>query len=368
MYVRKVCVFSRLSCSTSSSSAPSRTTCQVSGRDPSQSILGRSVTAISPSHLRTMMQSLRAANHMMVSDKNQMDFGLSRVFNLFSDRVKGHIVAIIGELVGTFFFLLLAFSGTQTANVSSNNNTGDNVNAMTAQKTPQQLLYISLAFGFSLAAMAGVFARISGGLFNPAVTLGMVLILKISWLRGIFLFIAQMAGAIAAAFVTEALFSGALNVGTTLQATTSVAQGVFWTGGSLNPARSFAPSVATQSFQTIQWVYWAGPLAGSVLAWLLYVLVKALEYETVNPEPDQHVATTNGDGRVRQTRSGDDIEMGNNDANLACDRSMLRIRRSECNLPSEKRIGKRRHLLPYLPKRSYLPPSSARPNHSVTAW
>ena len=37
-----------------------------------------------------------------------------------------------------------------------------------------QILFISLGFGFSLAVTAWVFYRISGGLFNPAVTLGMV--------------------------------------------------------------------------------------------------------------------------------------------------------------------------------------------------
>lgn len=40
--------------------------------------------------------------------------------------------------------------------------------------TVDQLLFISLGFGFSLAVTAWVFYRISGGLFNPAVTFGMV--------------------------------------------------------------------------------------------------------------------------------------------------------------------------------------------------
>lgn len=132
---------------------------------------------------------------------------------------KGHIVAIIGEFVGTFFFLFLAFTGAQTANVSSNPNTGDTVITEAPQKTPQQLLYTALAFGFSLAVNAWVFFRISGGLFNPAVrpqscalfsasadfctkvTLGMALIKGITITRAILLFIAQMVGAIVAAFV-----------------------------------------------------------------------------------------------------------------------------------------------------------------------
>ncbi|KAI5357785.1 putative major intrinsic protein [Septoria linicola] len=249
---------------------------------------------------------------------------------------KGHIVAIIGEFVGTFFFLFLAFTGAQTANVSSNPNTGDTVITEAPQKTPQQLLYTALAFGFSLAVNAWVFFRISGGLFNPAVTLGMALIKAITLTRAALLFIAQMLGAIVAAFVVQALFTGDLNVATTLSDTTTLAQGViiemlltsvlvftifmlaaekhsgnfiapvgiglalfsaeltgvFWTGGSLNPARSFAPSVATSAvgtagFDSEQWVYWVGPAAGAGLAVLLYKLIKLLEYETANlDDPD----------------------------------------------------------------------------------
>ncbi|EME44968.1 hypothetical protein DOTSEDRAFT_95930, partial [Dothistroma septosporum NZE10] len=243
---------------------------------------------------------------------------------------RGHVVAVLGEFAGTFFFLFFAFSGAQTANVSSNPNTGTTVITTVAQKTPQQLLYTALAFGFSLAVNAWVYFRISGGLFNPAVTLGMVLIGAISVFRGVLLFIAQMIGAIVAAYVVQALFTGELNVSTTLATTTTIAQGViiemlltaqlvftifmlaaekhvgnfiapvgiglslfiaeltgvFWTGGSLNPARSFAPQVALASFPGSHWVYWVGPLCGSLLSVLLFKLIKALEYETANPDPE----------------------------------------------------------------------------------
>lgn len=94
---------------------------------------------------------------------------LSRAINAIPHSFKGHVVGVIGEFVGTFFFLFFAYSGTQTANVASNSNTNGTVITSTTQKTPSQLLYIALAFGFSLAANAWVFFRISGGLFNPAV-------------------------------------------------------------------------------------------------------------------------------------------------------------------------------------------------------
>ena len=80
--------------------------------------------------------------------------------------IRGHIVAVLGELVGTIFFLFFAFAGTQVANISSNTNTGTEIQTKLPQKNPAQLLYVSLSFGFSLLVCAWVFFRISGGLFS----------------------------------------------------------------------------------------------------------------------------------------------------------------------------------------------------------
>jgi aquaporin related protein len=66
--------------------------------------------------------------------------------------------------------------------------------------------------------------------------------------------------------------------------------GVFFTGGSLNPARSFGPDVVLGTFDHFHWIYWVGPLLGAVVAVLFYRLIKLLEYETANPGAD-------GDGR-----------------------------------------------------------------------
>jgi len=35
--------------------------------------------------------------------------------------------------------------------------------------------------------------------------------------------------------------------------------GVYFTGGSLNPARSFGPAVVTGTFEGYHWIYWIGP-------------------------------------------------------------------------------------------------------------
>jgi len=62
--------------------------------------------------------------------------------------------------------------------------------------------------------------------------------------------------------------------------------GVFFTGGSLNPARSFGPDVVTRNFTTYHYIYWFGPLMGTLLAFAMYRIVKIVEYETVNPGQD----------------------------------------------------------------------------------
>jgi len=62
--------------------------------------------------------------------------------------------------------------------------------------------------------------------------------------------------------------------------------GVYYTGASLNPARSFGPCVAARSFQHYHWIYWIGPLLGALLASGYYGLIKYLRYEEANPGQD----------------------------------------------------------------------------------
>jgi hypothetical protein len=83
---------------------------------------------------------------------------------------KGHLVAFLGEFVGTTMFLFFAFAGTQVANVDSRADTNSTTGAATGFNAAV-LLYIALVFGFSLMVNVWVFYRISGGLFNPAVSL-----------------------------------------------------------------------------------------------------------------------------------------------------------------------------------------------------
>lgn len=151
----------------------------------------------------------------------------------------------------------------------------------------------------------------------------MVLIRAISIARAICLFIAQILGGILASVLVRYLFPENFNVRTTLGGGASLAQGVFieailtaelvftiymlaaekhratfiapvgiglalfiaemvgvqFTGGSLNPARSFGPCVVTTTFDSEHWIYWVGPLLGALIAWGFYRFIKTLEYE-----------------------------------------------------------------------------------------
>jgi len=243
------------------------------------------------------------------------------------DEARNHFVATSAEFTGTFLFLFFAFSGTQVALLA---HPLDKTNKVGTPSDPSQLLYISLCFGFSLAVNAWVFFRISGALFNPAVTLGMCLVGVVPCLRGALFFVAQILGGIAAAGVVSCLFPGPLTFRTSLGGGTSVTRGLFiemfltaelvftilmlaaekhkatfiapigiglslfiamltatyFTGGSLNPARSFGPSVVSHNFPGYHWIYWVGPILGSLLASGFYKFIKMLEYESANPNQD----------------------------------------------------------------------------------
>lgn len=107
---------------------------------------------------------------------------------------------------------------TATAGTTSGAATGFNIGVY---------LYISVIFGFSLMVNVWVFFRISGGLFNPAVTLAMTLVGAIPPVRACFLFLAQMVGGIAASAMVRFMFPTEFNVRTTLAGGTSLVQGVF---------------------------------------------------------------------------------------------------------------------------------------------
>ncbi|KAL2058388.1 hypothetical protein ABVK25_001116 [Lepraria finkii] len=53
--------------------------------------------------------------------------------------VRGHVVAVLGELVGTISFLLFAFAGTQVAKISSSVNMGTMIVTMGLSEKPGRI-------------------------------------------------------------------------------------------------------------------------------------------------------------------------------------------------------------------------------------
>jgi len=225
---------------------------------------------------------------------------------------------MFSEFIGTTMFLWFAFAGAQAATQTS-----DVFNT-------QRLMLVSLSFGFSLMVSVWAHYRISGGLFNPAVTLALCLTRNMPWLRGVLLLPAQLLAGIAAAALVSCMFPGPVTVVCNLAEGTTIAQGVFieafgtcllvftilmlaaekhettpiapvgiglalfvaemacvlYTGGSVNPARAFGPSVISPSFPGYHWIYWIGPLIGSLMASGYYAICKYMNYEEANPGQD----------------------------------------------------------------------------------
>ena len=119
--------------------------------------------------------------------------------SLFAN-IKHDFYGALLEFIGTFFFLTLAFGGVQAA--SSAGGVG--------QPAPHALdvFLASVSFGFSLLVSAWLFYRVTGGLFNPNVSLALFITGIIGPVRFVLYCIAQLSGAIAAAAVILALSPG----------------------------------------------------------------------------------------------------------------------------------------------------------------
>jgi len=160
--------------------------------------------------------------HALMDQRNGLNMTPSR--SSFAQRLpqeaKNHCLAMVFEFVGTFMFLFFALGGTNAVNTASSS---DEILAA----NPAKLFYICMCFGMSLSVNVWIFYRLSGGLFNPAVTIALMAVGAMGPLRGIVVIVSQLLGAITASAVLLVLLPGPLVVGTTLRHDTSLAQGVF---------------------------------------------------------------------------------------------------------------------------------------------
>jgi aquaporin Z len=181
------------------------------------------------------------------------------------------------------------------------------------------LLGVALGSGLAMAIMVSALGHISGGHFNPAISIGFWVTRRISTMEAFLYWAAQILGGIVAAFLLKAIIPQetwrAVALGTpelvrdfstpsalALEAVASFflvlvffatsvdERGTFravagfgigltitlgilaigpFTGAAMNPARAFGPALASNHW-TNWGVYWIGPLAGGFLAGLLY--------------------------------------------------------------------------------------------------
>ncbi len=102
----------------------------------------------------------------------------------------------IAELIGTFSLVLFGCGAAVIAGVSGVGPSGIG------------LLGISIAFGFAVVAMAYAIGGISGCHINPAVTIGVLVVGKISFKDALGYIVAQIVGAILGAGVLYLILSG----------------------------------------------------------------------------------------------------------------------------------------------------------------
>ncbi|CAI0423261.1 unnamed protein product [Linum tenue] len=217
-------------------------------------------------------------------------------FGRFDDSFSfGSIKAYLAEFIST---LLFVFAGVGSAIAAD------------AALDPAGLVAVAVGHALALFVAVAVGANISGGHVNPAVTFGLAVGGQITILTGIFYWIAQLAGSIVACYLlkvaipTHGVAAGmgaaqgvvmeiiiTFGLVYTVYATAAdpkkgslgtiapiaigfvvganiLAAGPF-SGGSMNPARSFGPAVASGNFAG-NWIYWVGPLIGGGLAGLIY--------------------------------------------------------------------------------------------------
>lgn len=178
---------------------------------------------------------------------------------------------------------------------------------------------VALAHGLVLAIMVSITAHISGGLVNPAVAISLWVTGKLPTSRASVLIVAEVAGAVAGAFLLRFLIPGelfdgggggipalgdgiAVGRGVLIEAVTTFFlvfavfgtavddRGPFsktagltiglviafdimafgpYTGAAMNPARWFGPALATNDWA--DWYVWiVGPVAGGIVAGVLY--------------------------------------------------------------------------------------------------
>lgn len=209
---------------------------------------------------------------------------------------------LVAEVLGTYILVLGGCGAVLAATASGGTTT---------------IVPIAFAFGLALLAALYAFGEVSGGHFNPAVSLAMVLDGRIDPVTMVAYWVAQVGGGVLAGltllvatsqeavastatvlgpgvepwegFLFEAVFT-AIFLLVILKASSSLSSAataflaigltltiihlvlIPFTGTSVNPARSLGPGIVGAVW-TDQWLYWIAPLVGGAVGWVIYRFV-----------------------------------------------------------------------------------------------
>jgi aquaporin TIP len=217
------------------------------------------------------------------------------------------------------------------------------------QITGLGLVAVALAHGLAIAVMVSAVGHISGGHFNPAITLGFLLTRRLAPILAVVYWAAQLVGATSAAlllrwfydarerdavqlgtpglghgissgqglvieivltfFLVWVVFATAADPGGTFKSIAGLAIGLTitvdilmggpLTGAAMNPARAFGPQLV-QNHWTDGWVWYVGPIVGAVLAACTYewLYLRPLRPVPVGPPETGVIEPRPGDAAV----------------------------------------------------------------------
>ena len=236
---------------------------------------------------------------------------------------------LLAEFIGTF---ALIFIGAGAGAV-----VGDGVGL-------PGLIAIAFAHGLTVMAFAFAYSSVSGGHFNPSVTVGVLAAGAMSAGEAIGYIVSQFVGGVAGALLLKTVLGGAatglgvpalahnlalgattltvtpwagfvieavlgfflvtvvlstavagragnlapLAIGMTL--TLNIIMGGALTGAAFNPARALGPMVATGNFSDA-WLYLSAPIVGAIVAAILHTGLARLAHEGMATEPRRAAQT-----------------------------------------------------------------------------
>lgn len=235
------------------------------------------------------------------------------------DLLEGWIRPLIAEAIGPFALVFIGAGSILLAATQGYSNGGT-------------LVMVALAHGLAIGLMVAAAGHISGGHYNPAVTIALFLGGKIGLLKSIGYIAAQLIGAVVAALILREMFDNSVaNFASSVPAVNydeagGAADGIIFgranalwleiiltfflvyvicgtavdsrgphaiaslaigltitmdilvggplTGAAMNPSRHFGPALVEGEWKDA-WLYWAGPIIGGVIASIVqnYILI-----------------------------------------------------------------------------------------------